>query len=519
MRLRDRLTSLADSDRGASAVLVAASLVMLMGFAALAVDSGVGFNDRRQQASAADVGALAALQFAKTTLATTHPDCIGLTGKDRSACRGAEEVLAVVDGTLPGRYDDADWGACVDANPGGYSRASAISKCIRFTPDLRRSRVVLPGTDVETAFGKAIGFSTIRVSAFAEAGLEQNISGGVLPFALGPSGAGSNQACFFSGDNPILDSEPCKKSVQGNFGKLNVRWYGNELYGAPSPECSGQNAWRMSMNIITGTDHPLELESKNPGIVNDNTNCDNIANPVDQVETWTGNAAGAIADGMILGVTSPTNYEGRIRCKDGDAAEDYPVFAYTSSACVTVNSSHHPESLDHTPLWQFIKSGAPGTAPGGACAPGQANDRAGMQNCLGWWKSTGPHATNLFTPALATSPRFGGVPKLHSDPLPGSSAAYLITDFTPVYLETMYFKCGPSTCDTVHSPGENTDGSPPAACPTPITSATTSCGWPGNGNKAIEAITAFILTLDMLPDEIGDNFPYQDGTIVYNLFR
>jgi hypothetical protein len=32
-------------------------------------------------------------------------------------------------------------------------------------------------------------------------------------------------------------------------------------------------------------------------------------------------------------------------------------------------------------------------------------------------------------------------------------------------------------------------------------------------------MTAFILTLDMLPDEIADNFPYQDGSIVYNLYR
>ncbi len=57
-----------DRDRGATAILVAASLLLLMGFAAIAVDAGIGFSERRQQSSASDVGALAALQFAKTTL-------------------------------------------------------------------------------------------------------------------------------------------------------------------------------------------------------------------------------------------------------------------------------------------------------------------------------------------------------------------------------------------------------------------------------------------------------------------
>ena len=60
----------ADRERGASAVLVAASMLMLIGFAAIAVDGGIVFDDRRQQQSAADVGSLAALQFARTTLAT-----------------------------------------------------------------------------------------------------------------------------------------------------------------------------------------------------------------------------------------------------------------------------------------------------------------------------------------------------------------------------------------------------------------------------------------------------------------
>ena len=169
-------------------VLVAFSLVLLMGMAAIAVDSGIVFNDRRQQQSAADVGALAAVQFAKTTLISGNATCNSEVDEDFAACRGAEEAMDVVDGTLPGRYSAADWLACVDATmPAEFTQISFISPCINYTGNLQKVRVVLPGTDVDTAFAAVIGFDTVKVGAFAEAGLDLNVSADVLPFAIGPS--------------------------------------------------------------------------------------------------------------------------------------------------------------------------------------------------------------------------------------------------------------------------------------------------------------------------------------------
>jgi Flp pilus assembly protein TadG len=49
-----------ESERGAAAFLVAISLVVLVGFAALAIDGGLGFDDRRGTQNAADSAALAA---------------------------------------------------------------------------------------------------------------------------------------------------------------------------------------------------------------------------------------------------------------------------------------------------------------------------------------------------------------------------------------------------------------------------------------------------------------------------
>jgi len=516
-----------DRERGATAVLVAVSLLVLIGFAAIAVDSGIAYADRRQQQSAADVGALAALQFAKTSPPATHPDCASLSNdKDIAACRGAEEALAVIEGTLPGRYSDADWDACTDPSldPADYSQVSFISPCINFTSTLQRARVVLPGTDVATTFARVIGFDSIRVGAFAEAGLEMDIVGGVMPFALGPSGLSSSQACFMAQSTGNLNIDPCTGPTQGNFGKLDLRTYGNENYGTPKA-CSGQQAARMAINIVTGSDHPMVRLPRNPepngspvipppDTVNDNTNCDIITNPVNQIETWPGNAAGALADGFFNGIPTPA-LEGRLMCKDG--TEGYPLADYVSTDCVNVNTNH-PGDMDHTPLWEYIRPGATSESEsGGACAPGGVKNRAEMVACLDGWKSyAGPHTKSLFTSALATSPRFGGVPLLESDPGTGTGTYYL-TDFLPVYIETIYLSCTANRCETVHSPGEIS-----SACPTPLTPAVSSCGWPSSNAgaaDAVKAVTAFILTMDMLPADIADNFPYQDGTIVYNLSR
>ena len=281
------------SERGATVVLVALSLVFLMGMTAIAVDSGILFNDRRQQQSGADVGALAAIQFAKTTLASGNATCNAEVDEDFAACRGAEEAMDVIDGTLPGRYSAADWLACADATmPADFTQVSFLSPCINYTDNLQRVRVVLPGTDVNTAFAGVIGFDTVKVGALAEAGLDLNISAEVLPFAIGPSGAAGNEACFLAQSSGSLDIDPCTSADEGNYGKLNIRLYGNGTMGTPEI-CSGGNAQRMATNIIVGADHPLELVGTSPGIINDNTNCPLISNPVDQVLTWTGNAAGA----------------------------------------------------------------------------------------------------------------------------------------------------------------------------------------------------------------------------------
>ena len=518
-RVREAWTGRNDS--GVTAVLVAMMMFLLMGFAAVAVDSGILFSDRRQQQSAADGGALAAVQFAKTTLPTTN--CGALSGIDYAACRGAEEAIDVVEGTLPGRYALVDWINCVDADKPvlEYTQSSTLSDCISFTYNLQKARVVLPGTDVDTSFARVIGINTVRVGAFAEAQLDLSLKGGPIPFAVGNGGSSSSQACFFAQSSGLLDIAPCTSSTEGNFGKLDLRLYGNYTMGTEQL-CALLKDTRMAVNIVMGADHPMELKDVSPGVVNDNTNCPITANPVDELITWTGNASGALKAGFFDGIATP-NVEGRLLCKGGlstGPGNEYADQGFVSTECADINNNLD-ESVDHTPLWEYIVPGANSEVVGGACAPGGGviTNRAEMVACLDGWKAWGgAHTMALFEPTLSLSPRFAAVPILDANPGTGTGQ-YLITDFLPTYIETVYFKCNAGTCHIVHSPGENSDASPPVApCP-PLTADISSCGWPNNGNKNIDAVSAFVLSLDMLDPVIAEHFPFTPGTIVYNLSK
>ena len=513
---RGMLPTLRGQDRGASAILIALSTMVIFGFAALAVDSGLKFNERRQHQSAADFGALAAVQFARTNPPTSHPDCAVLIFTDDiAACRGAEEAIEVIDGSLPGYFSDADWDACIDASkPAEYSQQSFISDCISFTANFQRSRVVLPRSEVDAAFAGVIGFAELPVGAGAEAKVDFDIIGGVWPFAVGPSASGDTSACFFSQAALVLNIEPCTTANQGNFGKLSLYTYGNETYGTPQI-CNGFHTTRIATNVVTGTDHPLEPKGKTPGTVNDQLNCALITNPVDQVEVWTGNAAGALKTGLLGSISQPP-LEGRLLCKTGEADEAYPLGQALSTSCVRVNPAY-PDDVDHSPLWAYLNPAVVGETPGGECTPaGGITNRAQMVTCLeGWMAYGGAHTGPLFTDDILTSPRFGAVPLLEFDPGNGFGF-YNIMEFLPVYAETLYLGCNALTCQIVHSPGEPSSGS----CPAVINPTVSSCGWPAGGNRVLEALTVFMLDLDsMFSDAIKEKFPYQDGTTNYDLYR
>ena len=90
-----------DDDRGAVAVLVAASMILLLGFAALAIDIGAGYNERRADQTASDTGVMSGAVY---------------VANGNSAMRTA--ILDIARQNLPNTYSNAEWQTmwenCVD---------------------------------------------------------------------------------------------------------------------------------------------------------------------------------------------------------------------------------------------------------------------------------------------------------------------------------------------------------------------------------------------------------------------
>jgi hypothetical protein len=168
--------------------------MLFMGMAALAIDLGFGFGERRVDVTAADLGVMAG---AVETLG--------------SAAQVRDQILSFTRANLPTSYTNADWQAlwqgCIDTElatlnasgfqfipvppPTGWSVASPW--CISIDP-AGFVRVRLPNQLVSTTFGRALGVNQFAVSADAIARWSPRAGGGVLPFALKSPVMGPMQA-------------------------------------------------------------------------------------------------------------------------------------------------------------------------------------------------------------------------------------------------------------------------------------------------------------------------------------
>jgi len=98
-----KITCLITNQRGASLVLVALSLVVLMGFAAFCVDAGMLFKTRREMVTAADAAALAG---AKQLMMTNGSDTTGAVISAQTY--GANNKAESTDVSIEGAVDSND---------------------------------------------------------------------------------------------------------------------------------------------------------------------------------------------------------------------------------------------------------------------------------------------------------------------------------------------------------------------------------------------------------------------------
>ncbi|MGH8913393.1 MAG: pilus assembly protein TadG-related protein [Acidimicrobiia bacterium] len=474
-----------DRERGATALLVAMSMLLLMGIASLAVDLGLAFNERRQDQAAADVGSLAALQFAQP-----NPGCTGPSACTAQAvASGAAAAIDVASASL----DDpslADWGnaSLCGTAPAGFTVAPA-SPCVAFNAGLTRAWVKIPTIASPTFFAKVFGGDQVNVSAYAIADQEYANPGPVLPFLLPGNAAAANYNCLKTGPNPSWGVCEDLPSV-GNFGSMDFFLYGNADRNT-TQKCSGDTNGRLLSNIARGVDHPLGIHPTGfgPGI-EEPTNCPLLGAEPDMAMSQTG-VGSALEDGLVYG--------GSTYSLDGSS---YDGLLEDSSGLKVRNAGGGtPEvRLDDVALWSYLKGGLPSECTG-VDTPGE------MLDCIDWAKSTG---TEIFDDSIVDSARFGFTPQVAElDFL--SSGFYHIIGYRPVYVDASYYGCDSNGCNIVHTPEVADSG----ACPPAPESVT--CGTAGSKNDALVAVTAYILTPDILPDVAKSPSPGSDGQRRFNL--
>ena len=178
------------SERGAAAILVAISLFVLVGFAALAIDGGLGFDQRRGTQNAADNAALAAAWEACNPRDAAAPDPVG-------------SALAV---TAENGYDDNDPEVVVTVNELDDTEYEVIIQKVNDTT------FAGPGVGSETLTVVSQGVATCEQEPFLGgyaifAGAETCATGGAVELDLSGSTKTVNGGIFSNGDLKITGSD------------------------------------------------------------------------------------------------------------------------------------------------------------------------------------------------------------------------------------------------------------------------------------------------------------------------
>ena len=437
-------------DNGASAVLVALVLVVLMGFSALAVDVGFGFVERRQDQTGSDASALGA---SLEMVITDQPNPIQAA---------VDHVYQMTDENLDRTVPLADWLACTDPDALFYTANDPLfnttnaSPCISFSSDFNTIRVKVPFQDVPTVFGKVLGADSIPVSAAAEA--QRNIDwggGGDFPSAIFSGTKAGDVVCIKTGPG---GHESCGDPTTGNFGFFRPYFY-SAIDDDVSTICNtGEQPFSIPRAISDGIDHEFSghQDPSIPGGV-DRINglwCQTSGTPGPPFPNMLRNTAGYsaqdVTSGLLTGGTWPTNYAGRL---------DRGPYQDSGTTLFGV-------SIDNRPLWDFIDDSIVFTGVTPSCDLARAHPRfvadqverdlahsetvACMTEVLAL-----PTPFSIFNSEILDSQRVGHAPLLWETGFCGSaSCLYHIRGLTPLFIDGLWaetsppFNCGADFTDT-----------------------------------------------------------------------
>ncbi|MBK5269200.1 MAG: hypothetical protein JJE47_17390 [Acidimicrobiia bacterium] len=444
-------------ERGATAILVATMMIFLLGMAALAIDVGFGFNERRQDQTAADAGALAAAVEAKV-----------LGNTNGVVTEALDYVRANLDTTYTNAEWEAMWLACTDpeksvaplaaynfipvSTPTSWTSSGTLD-CMSIS-SAGYFRVNVPDQIVETTFGKVLGVSQLTTSADAISRLAGVGTGGILPFGLPASIGEGNHSCLSSG--PKGNAEPpCDGAANGNFGVLKARLFGNTTMGTPQNCTASPLGQVLAVNIAAGLDHWVTLDGDGLNSNEVRDVCANEGQGVDTLNTDTGFPGNGAEEGLATG---PVNYGFAPRLQQGPPGDRASRFGY---------------QLNDKPLWAYLVGGLQSITPGPTFVPaaclGFDNvtesdfdwDSDGtldrpeswqhMATCLTNYVA-GSYSAVMFTETLETNPRFAYVPQFYEDALGNGSSWLHIKRFKAIFIQGTWWKKSGATL--AFHPGE-----------------------------------------------------------------
>lgn len=460
-------------DRGFAILLVALCMVVLLLMAAFAVDVGMVYNERRQDQSAVDSGALG-----------------GALRLELGPQGAIEEAAAIVRENLDTTYTDAAWrtmwSGCVDPGHHRFTGTvlGAATTCISVS-NQGRVRILLPPQEVPTAFARVVGIDTLRTRAGAEASVRPLNPAGVLPFAILVTATDGGQICLRTATGGQAQP-PCDGPSSGNFGALEVPQYGNAELGTENIPCNLNKSDQLAVNIAVGIDHFIRAWNG----VNVQDTCAEPFGPT-MLNTFQGIANG-LFEGLIAGVTvGGRTFDGRVTLGENPSR--------------TLQQGTTSWAIDDRPLWEYIPTGKGATVPTSCrretfAALPVAQRTANLGTCLDEWRASGPRGVLFDLDAdgddvfdIMGSARFGYTPQFLERDFPNGNGFLRIKKLRAVFLQGMWFNCNGNRCGAVYHPGEGT-------APLRI----------GNG-RSLDQISAFLVPDAALPPEVLDNGP--DGAL------
>lgn len=523
-----KVSDLRTDERGVSALIIASALVLLMGMAAVAIDVGAGFNERRGNQTAADVGVLAgALDF-------NSPEDI------------VDESVAFVRSNVSSTFTDEEyatiWADCADPDrPIDYFPlptptawvtngwvAQTELQCLSQSDSEVRLRV--PNQFIDTSFARVIGVNQLQTSAFAEASVSLGVSGkGVLPFAMrGTQGAG--EACLKTSSGGTA-APPCDGPIAGSFGTVISPAFGDEFFPT-TPNCNKNQV--LAQNIAVGVDHTIvpytgsdfsgfPIAGQPPtgqAVPNSDANIDHCSItsgvaiaadgvPINAVHIDTGNVQTPMTNGLVSNATFiGGTYPSRLQNTDGSTR--------------SYRSGNQTWELDNTPLYEFLRADASTTVSESYSingTPYQACDKNSYEGtgltalekselmvaCLQAHETAFPDANEdpdddsaaeIFTDDVGDAARFAWAPRVFHSELPDGNGYDAVHDFRMVYIAGVFFNCSAGSCDAVFYPDSEETGT---VCVTP----------PGNCKQlGVDQLSGWALPPRSVSADVRATFPF-----------